>query len=116
MSPGSRAVPFTADCVRNADQVLLRVAGRLVEPREPQPNWPECLERLAASEIKVDLAGVTQIDAHGIGMLADLTRSTRARGGHVAVVSASGRVRRLLELAHLDALLETPAPGPSLAA
>jgi anti-anti-sigma factor len=116
MSSGTRAVPFTADCVRNADQILVRVAGRLVEPREPQPNWPGCLEQLSAADVRVDLAEVTQIDAHGVGMLAELTRSTRARGGHVAVVSASGRVRRILELARLDDLLEPRAGGPYLAA
>jgi anti-anti-sigma factor len=99
------SMPFTADCIRSADQVLLRVSGRLLEPRPAMPEWSACLQRLATADVRVDLGGVTEIDARGLGMLAELTRRTRAAGGRLEVVSASPRVRRLLEVTHLDALL-----------
>ncbi len=111
--PGSRSsTPFTADCVRNADQVLLRVSGRLVDARPTAPDWHDCLQRLSAADVRVDLGAVTEIDARGLGMLAELTRHTRAGGGRLSVVSASPRVRRLLRLTHLDGLLASDPAGP----
>jgi anti-anti-sigma factor len=109
--------PFTANCVRTADQVVLRVSGRLVDPYEAQPTWRACLPRLTAADVRVDLGDVTEMDARGLGMLAELTRETRAIGGHIAVVSASPRVRRLLRLTHMDGLLESESGiGPRIAA
>jgi anti-anti-sigma factor len=118
-TPGlSQTRPFTADCSRKANEVSLRVSGRLVvEPRQAGPDWSRCLERLAGAAVRVDLGSVTEIDARGLGMLAELTRETRRQGGDVAVVKASPRVRRLLELTHLDTLLaDTPGRGPRIAA
>ncbi|MEQ1730480.1 MAG: STAS domain-containing protein [Vicinamibacterales bacterium] len=114
MTPsGSRSsTPFTTDCVRNANEVLLRVSGRLVDPRPTRPEWHDCLQRLAAADVRVDLGAVTEIDARGLGMLAELTRQTRAGGGRLSVVSASPRVRRLLRLTHLDGLLTNDSTGP----
>jgi anti-anti-sigma factor len=116
--PGTvQSTPFTADCVRNANQVLLRVSGRLVDPLQATPTWHDCLHRLVAADVRIDLGAVTDIDARGLGMLAELTRETRAVGGRLAVVSASPRVRRLLKVTHLDALLDEAAGrGPRLAA
>jgi anti-anti-sigma factor len=109
--------PFTANCVRTADQVVLRVSGRLVDPNEGQAWWRTCLSRLTAADVRVDLGGVTEIDARGLGMLAELTRETRAIGGRIAVVSASPRVRRLLRVTHLDGLLDGGlGVGPRVAA
>jgi anti-anti-sigma factor len=110
-----RTVPYTAKCSRSANQVLVRVSGRLVNPHGPVQSWPECLQQ-PASDVQVDLGEVTQIDARGLGMLADLTRRMRAHGGRVAVVSANPRVRRLLRLTQLDALLDTGSAGPRQAA
>jgi anti-anti-sigma factor len=117
-APGTfHFTPFTANCTREANQVSLSVSGRLVDPREATPDWAECLERLAGTDVRIDLGSVTEIDARGLGMLAELTRETRRRGGRVAVVRASARVRRLLTLTHLDALLEdSPSRGPRIAA
>ena len=115
-SPGThRPVPFTADCVRNANQVLVRVSGRLVNPRDVVPTWPDCLQQ-EAFEVRVDLGGVTEIDAGGLGLLAELTRRMHAVGGQVAVVAASPRVQRLLRLTRLDGLLEGGSAGPRRAA
>jgi len=98
--------PFTADCSRQANQVSLRVSGRLVDARQKMPDWTACLERLAGADVRVDLGSVTEIDARGLGMLAELTRETRLNGGRIVVSQASPRVKRLLELTHLDGLLE----------
>ncbi|MFN7916283.1 MAG: STAS domain-containing protein [Vicinamibacterales bacterium] len=118
MTPSSavRSPLFTADCVRGAGHVLLRVSGKLVDARRLTPDWDDCLSRLAGEHVRVDLGGVTDIDARGLGMLAELTRETRAVGGRVSVVCASPRVRRLLKVTHLDALLDDEGRTPCLAA
>ena len=108
--------PFTTDCSRQANQVSLRVSGRLVDPNRPITGWKTCLERLAGADVRIDMASVTEIDARGLGMLAELTRETRNTGGRVAVVRASPRVRRLLTLTHLDGLLDDGGVGPRKAA
>ena len=107
--------PFTADCSRQANQVSLRVSGRLVDARQKTADWTSCLERLAGANVRVDLGSVTEIDARGLGMLAELARETRLSGGQLVVSNASPRVERLLRLTHLDGLLEG-AKGPRRAA
>jgi anti-anti-sigma factor len=99
--------PLSADCVRQANQVTLRVSGRLVHAHPPS-GWRTCLQRLDCADLRVDLAGVTEMDARGLGMLAELTQHARTVGGRVTVVSASPRVKRLLTLARLDGLLGDP--------
>lgn len=118
MTPSNavRSPLFTADCVRGAGHVLLRVSGKLVDARRLTPDWDRCLTKLAGEHVRVDLGGVTDIDARGLGMLAELTRETRAGGGRVSVVCASRRVRKLLQVTHLDALLDDDGRTPCLAA
>lgn len=106
---------FTTNCERHANQVLLRVSGRLVESR-PQTVWGECFDAQSATDVQVDLSAVTDIDARGLGLLADLTTRVRRAGGHVSVVKAPPRVRRLLRVTHLDSLLADDQPGPRRAA
>ena len=106
-TPTTQSPPlFTADCVPGTGQVLLRLSGRLVDARRATPDWDECLQRLASEHVTVDLGGVTDIDARGLGMLAELARETKAVGGRLLVTSASPRIRRILTVTHLDALLD----------
>jgi anti-anti-sigma factor len=115
--PITHARPFTTDCIHRDRQLLLRVSGRLVDLHHDASVWRPCLQRMAAADVRVDLGAVTDIDARGLGMLAELTRETRARGGRLAVIKASPRVRKILALTHLDGLLDDEAPrGPRLAA
>lgn len=97
---------FTADCVPGTGQVLLRLSGRLVDARRATPDWDECLQKLANAQVTVDLGGVTDIDARGLGMLAELARETSAVGGRLSLISASPRIRRVLVVTHLDGLLD----------
>ena len=81
-APGTiQSNAFTADCSRQANQVSLRVSGRLVDMRHKMPDWTACLQRLAGADVRIDLGSVTEIDARGLGMLAELTRETRQGGG-----------------------------------
>ncbi|MEQ1909259.1 MAG: STAS domain-containing protein [Vicinamibacterales bacterium] len=106
---------FTTACVKTSDQVVVRVTGRLMAADRPR-TWAPCLERTPGSEVQIDLSSVTEMDASGLGLLADFAREARANGRRVAVVSASRRVQRLLKLTHLDALLHDNVQGPRVAA
>jgi anti-anti-sigma factor len=103
LSPPPR---FRADCVQTPERLLLRFSGRLVLDPRVTTDWRSCLERTPVGTVAVDLDGVTEIDASGLGLLAELTHATRATGRRLAVVSASPRVRRLLALTRLDAAIE----------
>lgn len=113
-------VRFTADCVRENDQLVVRFSGRLVRgPRNVPPDWRSCLEHSTMfRDVAVDLGGVTDIDASGIGLLAELTAVSQRSGRRVAVVSANSRVRRLLSLTRLDTAIDGGVrnPGPKMAA
>ena len=61
--------------------------------------------------VRVDLDGVTDIDARGLGMLAELTREARAGGGRVSVVCASQRVRKRSHLLNCGIYAGSGAPN-----
>jgi anti-anti-sigma factor len=107
--------PFTVECVRSANQLSVRVSGRLVAT-SGRPVWMTCLENAPGADIGIELGSVTAMDASGIGLLAEFARTARAEGRRVAVVSASRRVRRLLELTRLDGLLASGCTVPRVAA
>lgn len=92
---------FVADWSVCADDVRLRMSGRLVDPTPANSEWAAALERTAGAHLHVDLAGITDMDGRGLGMLADLIRDRRATGGSVSVVYANARVRRLLDITRL---------------
>lgn len=64
------------------------------------------MQRAAGAHVCVDLAGVTEMDGRGLGMLADLVRDARTSGGSVSVLYANARVRRLLDITRLSHAFE----------
>lgn len=58
------------------------------------------------SDITIDLAGVSFIDAAGVSCLADCAKHRADRGAKVNLVGASARLRRVFDLVQLDALLQ----------
>jgi anti-sigma B factor antagonist len=55
--------------------------------------------------LAVDMPGVTFIDAAGIGVLVAAANRAREAGGSLSLLAPSPRVRRLLDIFHLDAIL-----------
>jgi anti-anti-sigma factor len=105
-----RSRSFTAAWSRSADDVLLRMSGRMVDSTDSRTDWQSAMQRLLAGRICIDLAGVTEMDARGLGTLADLAREARAHGSTVSVTSANPRVRRLLEVTRLDTVFDERQP------
>jgi len=56
--------------------------------------------------VVVDLGGVTQMDARGLGMLAVLIRQAGTPRGRLVVARTAGRISYLLRLTGLDALVK----------
>ena len=53
------------------------------------------------NHVVLDLAGLSYIDASGLSQLLSLQKSTQERGGKIALMRPSERVRKLLEVTQL---------------
>ena len=97
---------FNADCVPTPEALVVRFSGRLMLDPRANTNWRACLEASPACNIALDLEQVTDIDATGLGLLAQITEATAARGRRLAIVSANPRIRQLLKVTRHDAAIE----------
>ena len=88
------------------DIAVVRCSGRLVRGI-PLDDFQSRLERLDTARIMVlDLCGVEQVDAGGIGVLLELRRWARQHSAQVKVVNPSPFVRRVLDATHLSSIFE----------
>ncbi|HWI57943.1 MAG TPA: STAS domain-containing protein, partial [Bacillota bacterium] len=99
-----------------AEQVELKLKGRM------DATWSDHVARALAEcmrsgqhNLVVDMAQVDYISSAGLRVLVLYARQLKAIQGRLGVVHASSIVRKVLELAGLDALLLAPAgpPAPS---
>ena len=88
---------------------ILDVAGQFVVWTDPDGTSLRGPFAKLASEghanVLVHLAGVTDIDAHGLGELAWGLTMLRRSGGGMALIAPCRWVRRLLALTRLDTIL-----------
>ena len=88
---------------------ILDLAGRFVLRTDPDGTSLRAPVAKLVSEgrvkVLVDLAGVTDIDAHGLGELAWGFTMLRRAGGRMALITPCLWVRRLLALTRLDTIL-----------
>lgn len=104
---------FAAEPVWLDDQVIVRLSGELDIGTAPALRG--CLERVALvgqHELVLDLSELEFCDSTGIGVFVEWQR--RARDGAFELVLRSPRahLRRLLEFALLDRLVEGRATEP----
>ena len=59
-----------------------------------------------AEAVVLDVAGVSAIDASGLGLLVQVRNEFQARGVRLRVMNASGLVRRVFEITRLDSVFE----------
>jgi anti-anti-sigma factor len=88
------------------DLAILRCRGRLVLGDGAAP-LREAARRaiLRGQAVALDLGRVTQMDAHGTGVLAELADLACREGRPLMLARVSDRVRRLLRLTRLDAVI-----------
>jgi anti-sigma B factor antagonist len=85
---------------------ILTVGGRLVTGS--MPSLHDLVSELIAnrrSGVVVCMAGVTDMDAHGIGELVSSLTTVERHAGRMALVAPSARVRRLLTLTRVDTVV-----------
>ena len=89
------------------DITLVELTGRLALGRESQRLEGLVKEYIADGALLVifDLTAVDYIDSAGIGMLALAGGQLKEAGGRFALVAGEGRVRSLVRLTQLDAIM-----------
>jgi anti-anti-sigma factor len=90
----------------NAGVITFTVAGRLVTGSTP--SLRACVSELATNRralVLIQMAAVTDMDAHGIGELVSILTSVERHGGRMAVIAPSAFVRHLLAITRLDTVV-----------
>ena len=85
------------------DITVLEITGRITLGRECKHlEWTaEGLLRDAHKKIILDLAGVTQIDSTGIGIIMMCAGQLKQAGGELRVAGATGHVENVLKLTNV---------------
>ena len=87
------------ECLRLAQQLVLRIGGRLdaiTAPHLDQQVWGQ----ITATEpsVVLDLERLDYISSAGLRSLLDLAKRVESQGGKVAVCGLQGEVRKVFEL------------------
>jgi anti-sigma B factor antagonist len=94
-------------------RTIVRVSGEL--DLVTAPAFADAL-RTANSEIVVDFADLTFLDASGLGVLAQASERAKRDGNRLIVVNAGALAQRMFEVTGLDHLLAaTDAPLNAIA-
>ena len=59
-----------------------------------------------ASDIVLNFANVTAVDAHGLGVLLELREQSLARGAHFELINVSQRLYRIFEITRLNTVFD----------
>lgn len=95
---------------RTRGVTVLRCDGRLVLGHAATKLRRVATRALAECQVvTLDLAGIRQMDAHGIGVLILLYHSSRNHGSTLLLTRVSDRVHRLLDLSGLFAIIPLTA-------
>ncbi len=93
---------------RHGHRMFVRLRGEL--DVATAPAFADALSQ-ANSEIVVDFADLTFVDATGLGLLAHASERAEQNGDHLIVVNATPWAQRLFQISGLDHLLAgTDAP------
>ena len=71
-------------------------------------------EQTGASAVVLDLARVSSIDAHGLGVLLELRKQTEAKGIEFRLTNVTKLVRRVLEITRLDSVFEVTSEAEAV--
>ena len=104
---------FGVDIVRGREMATLVCRGRLVFDHGVPVLRDEAHRELSRGHtlaLALDLGSITQMDASGVGVLAELCDAARTTGRGVVLLGATDRVSLLLHLTRLDTLIPTIHP------
>ena len=86
---------------------VVRVAGEL--DMDTRPALQEALQGLVddgVRQVVLDVTDVSFMDSSGLGLLVDVLKLLRDRGGRLCLASIQGPVRNVLTLSALDQVLD----------
>lgn len=90
----------------------VRARGRLVAGAGATHSMWMPLARELGRDLRLDLSGVSALDAAGVGRLLHTRDRLAARGARLIITRTSPRVRRVLDLVGLLPLVFAPTLGP----
>ena len=98
---------LTLEMVVEGDTAVVTCRGHIVHGTTAR-RFRECIARMLRRHRRVvlDLGGVTNIDAGGVGMLAVLIAQAKSADRRLAVAMSSDRVKRVLQITGLDVQLQ----------
>lgn len=99
-------MPLTIGKRGAAEVVILDLAGRLWILDLPLRDLVNGLLAEGKRHFVLNIAGVEYVDSSGLGQLVSIWTSVRNKGGHMTILSPARRVRRLLEITHLNTVFE----------
>jgi len=86
---------------------VVEISGRIVGGEEAVLLRDKVKRLLAgATDVVLNLSGLTFIDSAGLGALVSLLTSSRAAGRMLRLVSVGGRVKQLLDITRLSSVFE----------
>jgi anti-sigma B factor antagonist len=88
---------------RDGDRMMVRLHGEV--DIATTPMLADRLNQMNGDDIVVDLAGLTFLDASGLGALADAGKRAERRGNRLEIINADSLTQRMFELTALDYLL-----------
>lgn len=105
-SKRGRLSTFSLMSIRKGQRMVVRACGRLVLGHGADaPRWSAHLDQATVTDVALDLSCVNDVDARGVGLLAELVGDAHQRGRTVSVIAASWVVQRLGEMTRLDRVL-----------
>jgi anti-sigma B factor antagonist len=100
------------------DIVILEIAGRITLGGESkQLEW--AVDKLLGEgrkKVIFDIAGVTNIDSTGIGIIVVSSGKLKKAGGELRVAAASAHVEEVLKMTNLDQIVGLHATAAAAAA
>ena len=89
----------------SGDVTILRLRGR-ISIGETTPLRNAVLSQSSVSVVVLDLARVTGIDAHGLGVLLELRSWTESKGMEFRLMNVTKLVQQILKITRLDSVFE----------
>ncbi|MCW2671341.1 MAG: hypothetical protein JWO27_3238 [Frankiales bacterium] len=112
--PDAAAASGRSGTTPNANVAVLRLAGEIdVAVHEPFQLLLDEVARLGASQVVVDVTGVTFCDAYGLGLLVVAANRLQRTGTQLSVRGADANLFRLFQLSDLVSLLRVERPPSS---
>jgi anti-anti-sigma factor len=91
---------------------ILRLDGALQTPIDGVlRSTVESLFQSGVRRVRLDLSGISSIDAAGVGELIQIFTAAAAVGGVLEIQPMSAHVRRVLEVTGVRWLLDVESPG-----